>query len=134
MDGQHIVTLSATDADTQKLVLVTSRPYTVLSLTSPLHTAMADMTSHTDADHAPMERRGEDPSKEKLRSYLNHKMRVRCEDGRQFTGLFKCIDAYQNIILSDTTESRQDAQRHVGMIMVPGKHIQQVLVENLEYV
>ncbi|KAJ2491825.1 hypothetical protein IWW37_002024 [Coemansia sp. RSA 2050] len=61
-------------------------------------------------------------------------MRIYCEDGRQFTGLFRCIDAYQNVILSDTTESRQDTQRHVGMIMVPGQHIQRVLVENLEYI
>ncbi|KAJ2885109.1 hypothetical protein H4R27_001600 [Coemansia aciculifera] len=92
------------------------------------------MADNTSAEHASTEHQDQGSSKEKLRSYLNHRMRIRCEDGRQFTGLFKCIDAYENIILSDTTESRQDAQRNVGMIMVPGKHIQQVLVENLEYI
>ncbi|KAJ2765427.1 hypothetical protein GGI18_006221, partial [Coemansia linderi] len=65
------------------------------------------MSESTGAEHAPIEHSDLNQSKEKLRSYLNHKMRIYCEDGRQFTGLFKCIDAYQNVILSDTTESRQ---------------------------
>ncbi|KAJ2779587.1 hypothetical protein GGI15_003830 [Coemansia interrupta] len=73
-------------------------------------------------------------AKEKLRAYLNHRMRISCDDSRQFTGIFKCVDNSKNIILSDTTETRQDSQRYVGMIMVPGDHIRQILVENLEYV
>ncbi|KAI8318356.1 hypothetical protein GQ54DRAFT_91879 [Martensiomyces pterosporus] len=73
-------------------------------------------------------------NKEKLKSYLNHRMKVSCGDGRQFVGFFKCVDQYQNVILSDTTECRKDFQRHVGMIMIPGKHVQKVLVENLEFV
>ncbi|KAJ2803309.1 hypothetical protein H4R20_002946 [Coemansia guatemalensis] len=72
--------------------------------------------------------------KEKLRSYLNHKMRVLCSDGRTFAGIFKCVDSHKNLVLSDTTEARDGFQRHVGMIMVPGEHIKRVLVENLEYV
>ncbi|KAJ1755734.1 hypothetical protein LPJ58_004076, partial [Coemansia sp. RSA 1591] len=60
-------------------------------------------------------------------------MQITCGDGRTFTGTFKCVDNHKNVILSDTLESRTGLQRHVGMIMVPGKHIQRVLVENLEY-
>ncbi|KAJ2338109.1 hypothetical protein GGH92_007322, partial [Coemansia sp. RSA 2673] len=65
------------------------------------------MAENTNTEHAAVRHLDQDSSKEKLRSYLNHRMRISCEDGRQFTGLFKCIDAYENIILSDTTESRQ---------------------------
>ncbi|KAJ2313376.1 hypothetical protein IWW54_001555 [Coemansia sp. RSA 2705] len=71
---------------------------------------------------------------ERLRSYLNYKMQISCDDGRMFTGIFKCVDNLKNVIISDTLEIRDGSQRHVGMIMVPGKHIQRVLVENLEYV
>ncbi|KAJ2065960.1 hypothetical protein GGH13_005905, partial [Coemansia sp. S155-1] len=65
------------------------------------------MAENISTEHATVRHLDHDSSKEKLRSYLNHRMRISCEDGRQFTGLFKCIDAYENIILSDTTESRQ---------------------------
>ncbi|KAJ1942190.1 hypothetical protein EC988_006557, partial [Linderina pennispora] len=45
-------------------------------------------------------------NKAKLRSYLNHRMKVACSDGRQFVGIFKCVDYGQNLILADTTEHR----------------------------
>ncbi|KAJ1958493.1 hypothetical protein GGI12_004715 [Dipsacomyces acuminosporus] len=50
-------------------------------------------------------------SKAKIESYLSHCMKVSCGDGRQFVGLFKCVDRYQNIILSDTTEHRKGKSR-----------------------
>ncbi|KAJ2780304.1 hypothetical protein H4R18_003540 [Coemansia javaensis] len=70
--------------------------------------------------------------KEQLRGYLNHRMRISCNDGRWFSGIFRCVDGQQNIILADTTEIRNDFRRGVGMIMVPGVHIRRILVENLE--
>ncbi|KAJ2774171.1 hypothetical protein IWQ57_000948 [Coemansia nantahalensis] len=73
-----------------------------------------------------------DSDKERLRGYLNHKLQILCDDGRTFTGIFKCVDAQENFILADTTEVRDDQARKVGMTMVPGKHIKRVLVENLE--
>ncbi|KAJ2703595.1 hypothetical protein FB645_003864 [Coemansia sp. IMI 203386] len=71
-------------------------------------------------------------NKERLASYLNHKMRISCDDGRYFTGMFKCVDNSKNVILSETEETREGSTRYVGMIMVPGNRIQRVLVENLE--
>ncbi|KAJ1995595.1 hypothetical protein EDC05_000833 [Coemansia umbellata] len=71
-------------------------------------------------------------AKETLGSYLNYKMQILCKDGRKFTGTFRCVDSKRNIILFNTNELRKGNERHVGMIMVPGEHIQQALVENLE--
>ncbi|KAJ2806259.1 hypothetical protein H4R21_000945 [Coemansia helicoidea] len=48
----------------------------------------------------------EESDKERLRGYLNHKLQILCDDGRTFTGIFKCVDAQENFILADTTEVR----------------------------
>ncbi|KAJ1948033.1 hypothetical protein FBU59_001780 [Linderina macrospora] len=50
-------------------------------------------------------------NKAKLRSYLNHRMKVTCSDGRQFVGVFKCVDYGQNLILADTTEHRKGTKQ-----------------------
>ncbi|KAK9739019.1 hypothetical protein K7432_018413 [Basidiobolus ranarum] len=43
-----------------------------------------------------------------------------------------CIDKGKNIILSQTDEYRGDEKRFVGLVMIPGQHLVQVEIENLE--
>jgi small nuclear ribonucleoprotein (snRNP)-like protein len=41
-----------------------------------------------------------------LRSYLNHKARIKVSDGRIFIGLFVCTDKDKNTILAHAEEYR----------------------------
>ncbi|KAJ2961112.1 hypothetical protein NQZ79_g3602 [Umbelopsis isabellina] len=67
-----------------------------------------------------------------LRSYLNHKARIKVSDGRIFIGLFVCTDKDKNTILAHAEEYRGDEQRLVGLVMIPGKHLLNMDIENLD--
>ncbi|ORX88536.1 hypothetical protein K493DRAFT_236290 [Basidiobolus meristosporus CBS 931.73] len=76
-----------------------------------------------------------------LRSYLNLKARIKATDGRIFLGTFMCIDKDKNIILAQTDEYRGvsppppvylEEKRFVGLVMIPGKHLVKVEIEDLE--
>ncbi|ORX46788.1 hypothetical protein DM01DRAFT_1293472 [Hesseltinella vesiculosa] len=86
-----------------------------------------------------------------LRSYLNFKSRIEITDGRIFHGTFVCVDKQKNIILAQAEEYRQgkemddafypvmtsfstDEKRLVGLIMIPGKHLVKVEVEDLDII
>lgn len=89
-----------------------------------------------------------------LRGYLNHKARIAITDGRVFIGTFVCTDKQKNIILAHTTEYRGgtalltmgplvtshalflflDEHRIVGLVMIPGKHLVKMEIEDLESV
>lgn len=45
-----------------------------------------------------------------LRSYLNHKARIKVSDGRIFIGLFVCTDKDKNTILAHAEEYRGGMQ------------------------
>ncbi|KAJ8662664.1 hypothetical protein O0I10_001628 [Lichtheimia ornata] len=70
----------------------------------------------------------------RLRGYLNHKARIAITDGRVFIGTFVCTDKQKNIILAHTTEYRGDEHRIVGLVMIPGKHLVKMEIEDLESV
>ncbi|CAG8561026.1 5481_t:CDS:2 [Diversispora eburnea] len=72
------------------------------------------------------------PKIRQLRSYLNLRSRITVSDSRLFFGTFMCIDKYKNIILAQTEEYREAEKRFVGLIMIPGKHIVKIEIEDLE--
>ncbi|KAI8621343.1 hypothetical protein BC830DRAFT_249730 [Chytriomyces sp. MP71] len=78
------------------------------------------------------------PEISELTSFLGTKARVAASDGRVFTGVFMCIDKQKNVILSgaeelsvgvdEETGEKKDERRYVGLIMVPGKHMNETLL------
>ncbi|KAI4765273.1 hypothetical protein E4T52_00138 [Aureobasidium sp. EXF-3400] len=91
---------------------------------------------------------------EYLTHLLNKTLRIHTTDSRIFVGTMKCTDSQLNIILSLTHEYRQPSpsaisdaaythelsgstenlkvdmvKRFVGLVVVPGKHIRKIEVE-----
>ncbi|KNE70059.1 hypothetical protein AMAG_20225 [Allomyces macrogynus ATCC 38327] len=62
-----------------------------------------------------------------LHALLEQVLRVHVTDGRVFAGKLKCTDRDRNLVLSETVEiTPQGDERHVAMVMVPGKHLTKV--------
>lgn len=76
--------------------------------------------------------------KQQLASLLDKSWRIQISDNRVFTGVAKCLDMDLNIILTHTIESKPTEElsekktRNVGMVMIPGRHIKRIEVEDLE--
>ncbi|XP_044255804.1 N-alpha-acetyltransferase 38, NatC auxiliary subunit [Tribolium madens] len=77
------------------------------------------------------------PGAVKLRSWLNKSLRIQMFDGRVLVGVFLCTDRDANVILGSCTEylpaennsdSTIEEPRMLGLVMVPGKHIQTVSI------
>lgn len=91
-----------------------------------------------------------------LQSLLNKNLRVTTTDGRMFIGGFKCTDSESNVVLKHTYEYRHPTaqrqaeelaavtaatatsaptvkmdmtSRYLGLVVVPGKHIVKIEVE-----
>jgi len=84
-----------------------------------------------------------------LTSILNKNLRIVTTDGRLFWGQFKCTDPDCNVVLSHTYEYREPSSlqrsqalqsakgnvrldmisRYLGLVVVPGKHIVKIEVE-----
>ncbi|XP_034941834.1 N-alpha-acetyltransferase 38, NatC auxiliary subunit [Chelonus insularis] len=65
-------------------------------------------------------------AREKLKSWLNHFLRIKMTDGRVLTGLFLCTDRDANVILGSCDEYLSEDHsepRGLGLVMVPGRHI-----------
>ncbi|KAJ3383509.1 N-alpha-acetyltransferase 38, NatC auxiliary subunit [Lobulomyces angularis] len=58
---------------------------------------------------------------------MNQRTKVYITDGRTFEGLLMCTDRDCNLILSGTMEVKDGIERHIGLTMIPGKHITEVL-------
>ncbi|KAI5725119.1 hypothetical protein M8J77_011235 [Diaphorina citri] len=75
----------------------------------------------------------------RLRSWINHRMTIEMTDGRVLVGTFLCTDRDANVILGscgeylspEVFESKEEngAQeaRLLGLVMVPGQHIVNIL-------
>ncbi|KAG1473274.1 hypothetical protein G6F56_001048 [Rhizopus delemar] len=72
------------------------------------------------------------PNIQKLASYLNFQARIKITDGRIFVGTFMCIDKQKNVILANTKEYREEEERLVGLVMIPGEHLVKMETEDLE--
>lgn len=85
------------------------------------------------------------PGAVKLRNWLNKTLRVEMSDGRVLIGIFLCTDREANIILgscaeylpgeqtNETTIASNDDARMLGLVMVPGKHIVNVCIDQNEH-
>ncbi|RZC41769.1 N-alpha-acetyltransferase 38, NatC auxiliary subunit [Asbolus verrucosus] len=78
----------------------------------------------------------------KLRSWLNKSLRIQMFDGRVLVGVFLCTDRDANVILGSCTEylpaentgdGTAEEPRMLGLVMVPGKHIQSVSIDQNQY-
>lgn len=82
----------------------------------------------------------------KLRSWLNKSLRIDMSDGRVLVGIFLCTDRDANVILGSCTEylpedaneepnasATNEEPRMLGLVMVPGKHIVTVSVDENEH-
>lgn len=72
------------------------------------------------------------PSRKKLRSWLNNTFRVKMSDGRILIGMFVCTDADANVILGLTSEYTEQGgeERILGLVMIPGRYIVSIEVED----
>lgn len=79
------------------------------------------------------------PGAVKLRSWLNKTFRVEMTDGRVLTGIFLCTDRDANIILGSCSEYLpmdeknkivNEEPRMLGLVMIPGKHIVTIHIDN----
>lgn len=81
----------------------------------------------------------------KLRSWLNKCLRIEMSDGRVLVGIFLCTDRDANVILGSCTEYLPDENkeasassyvndepRMLGLVMVPGKHIVTISIDENE--
>lgn len=71
----------------------------------------------------------EDPRK-KLRSWLGKTFKVEITDGRIIVGQFVCTDKDANIILENSWEE----SRPIGLTLVPGKHIVNLSIMNVDLI
>ncbi|XP_017767437.1 PREDICTED: N-alpha-acetyltransferase 38, NatC auxiliary subunit isoform X2 [Eufriesea mexicana] len=74
--------------------------------------------SDTDSDDS--------PAKQKLRGWLNRKLRIKITDGRVLIGAFLCTDRDANVILGSCSEFLSEdhtEERTLGLAMIPGRHI-----------
>eukprot|EP00611_Tribonema_gayanum_P011241 TRINITY_DN21431_c0_g1_i1.p2 TRINITY_DN21431_c0_g1~~TRINITY_DN21431_c0_g1_i1.p2 ORF type:complete len:127 (+),score=24.21 TRINITY_DN21431_c0_g1_i1:41-382(+) len=75
-------------------------------------------------------------SREILRKLLGTQLRFVLSDERVVVGTFQCMDKHRNFIVADALETRQhtaaapdgaqhihDCERHLGLVMIPGKHL-----------
>lgn len=82
------------------------------------------------------------PGAVKLRSWLNQLLRITMTDGRVLIGMFFCTDRDANIILGACSEylpeemdidgitvKEIEEPRLLGLVMVPGKHIVNISVD-----
>uniref|UniRef100_A0A6M2DCG5 Putative u1 snrnp component n=1 Tax=Xenopsylla cheopis TaxID=163159 RepID=A0A6M2DCG5_XENCH len=71
-----------------------------------------------------------------LRQWLNKSFRIKMTDGRVLYGTFACTDRDGNIILASCSEylsehSDPSEERVLGLIMVPGRHIVSIQVDDM---
>lgn len=122
------------------------------------HLRPPDLTSQTPPPTTPAKMSSSTSTPQEatqyLSTFLNRTLHLHTTDGRMFAGQMKCTDPQRNIILSMTHEYRQPstqdiqlaAQRHeksgksgnvkvdmkkrfVGLVVVPGKYITKIEVE-----
>lgn len=65
--------------------------------------------------------------------YMDKKMTLKLNAGRQVTGILRGFDPFMNVVLDETTESCKDGTKNnIGMVVIRGNSI--VMVETLDRV
>ncbi|KAB0799499.1 hypothetical protein PPYR_07379 [Photinus pyralis] len=87
------------------------------------------------------------PGAVQLRKWLNKTLKIEMSDGRVLIGVFLCTDRDANIILGSCSEylpedtilerwssdvSNGDEARMLGLVMVPGKHIVNICMDEID--
>ncbi|XP_055640487.1 N-alpha-acetyltransferase 38, NatC auxiliary subunit-like [Toxorhynchites rutilus septentrionalis] len=77
-----------------------------------------------------------DPSRRKLKSWLNNTFRIKMTDGRILIGMFVCTDADANVILGLTSEFTENGgeERVLGLVMIPGRYIVSIEIDEANLV
>ena len=77
--------------------------------------------------------KGDDEYEQQMFEWIGSTMKIKITDNRILIGKFICTDKDANLILTQTeeylTETRDETPRHVGMVMVPGEHIQFIKIK-----
>jgi small nuclear ribonucleoprotein (snRNP)-like protein len=69
-----------------------------------------------------------------LQSWVGRAVRAAIADGRVVTGTLRCIDPDRNLVLAQADERVGDSPPiALGYVVVPGKHLVRLWVENLEW-
>lgn len=76
------------------------------------------------------------PSRKRLKSWLNKTFRVKMTDGRILIGMFVCTDSDANVILGLTSEFTEAGgeERVLGLVMIPGRYIVSIEIDDLNSV
>ncbi|XP_053695345.1 N-alpha-acetyltransferase 38, NatC auxiliary subunit [Sabethes cyaneus] len=76
------------------------------------------------------------PSRKKLKSWLNNTFRIKMTDGRILIGMFVCTDAEANVILGLTSEFTENGgeERVLGLVMIPGRYIVSIEIDEANLV
>lgn len=71
--------------------------------------------------------------RQKLQSWLYRHLRIQLTDGRLLKGNFLCTDADANVILGMCMEDTEKGGevRVLGLVMVPGRHIVKMEIEEI---
>ncbi|KAG2375029.1 hypothetical protein C9374_010033 [Naegleria lovaniensis] len=80
------------------------------------------------------------PKTSKLYQFLNYRMRITLQDGRQIVGKFMAFDKFMNMVLADCEEFRKiipknnngeevEQKRTLGFLLIRGENIISIIVE-----
>jgi len=58
-----------------------------------------------------------------LENSINKEVSLLLKDGRVLTGLLKGYDQYMNLVIEDTREKKEDAERRLGSVVLRGSNI-----------
>ncbi|KAF0971614.1 hypothetical protein FDP41_009837 [Naegleria fowleri] len=80
------------------------------------------------------------PKTSKLYQFLNYRMRITLQDGRQIVGKFMAFDKFMNMVMADCEEFRKiipknnngeevEQKRTLGFLLIRGENIISIIVE-----
>ncbi|CAB3387427.1 Hypothetical predicted protein [Cloeon dipterum] len=99
---------------------------------------MDGILEHASENSQPEFEGKDTPGRAKLRSWLNRMLKIEMTDGRILVGSFLCTDRDANVILGNCCEylggdeqTAQEDSRMLGLVMVPGRHIVSVQLDEM---
>lgn len=72
---------------------------------------------------------------QEMESWMNKKLKVKTSDKREFVGTLVCIDHWSNLLMQETKQftftDKMTDEKYLGLVMVPGKDIEQVWTQSV---